>query len=106
MYNFLCKQATCRLILKSLIYRTSLKWKGETLTHDIEGSILMIGDLYGDWREEIVTSLPGEIRIYSTNIPAKDRRTCLMQDPIYRSYICQRSMGYPQAPVPSYYLGE
>ena len=66
----------------------------------------MIGDLYGDWREEIVTSLPGEIRIYSTNIPAKDRRTCLMQDPIYRSYICQRSMGYPQAPVPSYYLGE
>lgn len=25
MYNFLCKQATCRLILKSLIYRTSLK---------------------------------------------------------------------------------
>lgn len=83
-----------------------IKWKGETLTHNIEGSILMIGDLYGDWREEIVTSLPGEIRIYSTNIPAKDRRTCLMQDPIYRSYICQRSMGYPQAPVPSYYLGE
>ena len=25
MYNFLCKQATCRLILKSLIYRTSHK---------------------------------------------------------------------------------
>ena len=68
--------------------------------------ILMIADLYGDWREEIITALPGEIRIYTTNLPAKDRRTTLMQDGIYRSYVAHRSMGYPQAPVPSYYLGE
>lgn len=82
------------------------KWQGETLTKDIEGDILMIADLYGDWREEIVTVLKGEIRIYTTNHPAKDRRVTLMQDPIYRSYIAHRSMGYPQSPVPSYYLGE
>lgn len=36
------------------------KWKGETLTQGIEGDILMIADLYGDWREEIITALPGE----------------------------------------------
>lgn len=83
-----------------------VKWKGETLTQDIEGDILMIADLYGDWREEIVTALPGELRIYATNIPAKDRRVTLMQDDIYRNYVAHRSMGYPQAPVPSYYLGE
>lgn len=83
-----------------------VKWKGETLTQAIEGDILMIADLYGDWREEIITALPGEIRIYTTNLPAKDRRTTLMQDGIYRSYVAHRSMGYPQAPVPSYYLGE
>lgn len=83
-----------------------VKWKGETLTQGIEGDILMIADLYGDWREEIITALPGEIRIYTTNLPAKDRRTTLMQDGIYRSYVTHRSMGYPQAPVPSYYLGE
>lgn len=82
------------------------KWQGETLTEGIEGDILMIADLYGDWREEIVTALKGEIRIYTTNHPAKDRRITLMQDPIYRSYIAHRSMGYPQSPVPSYYLGE
>lgn len=81
-----------------------VKWKGETLTQGIEGDILMIADLYGDWREEIITALPGEIRIYTTNLPAKDRRTTLMQDGIYRSYVAHRSMGYPQAPVPSYYL--
>lgn len=83
-----------------------VKWKGETLTKGIEGDIQMIADLYGDWREEVVTALPGEIRIYTTNIPAKDRRITLMQDGIYRSYVAHRSMGYPQAPVPSYYLGE
>ena len=83
-----------------------VKWKGAELTHSIEGDILMIADLYGDWREEIVTALDGEIRIYTTNIPARDRRVTLMQDPVYRSYIAHRSMGYPQSPVPSYYLGE
>lgn len=82
------------------------KWKGETLTEGIEGDILMIADMEGDWREELITALPGELRIYRTNIPARDRRVTLMQDPLYRSYVAHRSMGYPQAPVTSYYLGE
>lgn len=81
-------------------------WKGETLETGIKGNILMIADITGDWREEVITALPGELRIYKTNHPAKDRRITLMQDPIYRSYILHRSMGYPQAPVPGYYLGE
>ena len=80
-------------------------WKGETVVKGISGDIQMIADLTGDWREELVTSLPGEIRIYHTNIPAKDKRVTLMQDPIYRSYVLQRSQGYPQSPVPGYYLG-
>lgn len=83
-----------------------LKWKGATLTTDIKGDIIMIADVSGDWREEIITALPGEIRIYKTNIPAKDRRITLMQDPIYRSYVLERSQGYPQSPVTGYYLGE
>ncbi len=82
------------------------KWQGEILTEGIEGDIVMIADLDGDWREEVITALPGELRIYRTNIPARDRRVTLMQDPLYRSYVLHRSMGYPQAPVPSYYLGE
>ena len=82
------------------------KWQGDVLTTGIEGDILMIADMEGDWREEIITALPGEIRIYHTNIPATDRRVTLMQDYLYRSYVAHRSMGYPQAPVPSYYLGK
>lgn len=82
------------------------KWQGEALREGIEGDILMIADMEGDWREELITALPGELRIYHTSIPAKDRRVTLMQDPLYRSYILHRSMGYPQSPIPSYYLGE
>ena len=82
-----------------------IKYKGEAMTSGLEGNIMMIADLRGDWREEIVTMLPGELRIYSTTIPAQDRRATLLQDPLYRSYIAHRSMGYDQPPTVSYYLG-
>ena len=83
-----------------------VKWKGDTLTEGIQGDILLIADLEGDWREEVVTCLPGELRIYRTSIPARDRRVTLMQDAVYRLGVAHRAMGYPQSPVPSYYLGE
>ena len=82
------------------------KYKGDTLETKIEGSVIMMADLQGDWREELITIMPGELRIYATAIPAKDRRVCLMQDPFYRAEIVHRSMGYEQSPVTSYYLGE
>ena len=82
-----------------------VKYKGDTLTSNIEGSVIMMADIQGDWREELITILPGELRIYSTSIPATDRRICLMQDPIYRAEVVHRSMGYEQSPVTSYYLG-
>ncbi|MDL2230376.1 silent information regulator protein Sir2, partial [Alistipes sp. OttesenSCG-928-L06] len=82
-----------------------VKYTGEVLTKGIQGNIMMIADLRGDWREEIITMLPGELRIYSTTIPAQGRRVCLLQDPLYRSYIAHRSMGYDQPPTVGYYLG-
>ncbi|MGD9929384.1 MAG: silent information regulator protein Sir2 [Mangrovibacterium sp.] len=81
-------------------------WNGEKITDGITGDIILIADVFGDWREEVITTLPGELRIYHTNIPAVDRKVTLMQDGIYRSYVLQRSQGYPQAPVPSFYLGQ
>ena len=66
---------------------------------------MMMADILGDWREELVTVLPGELRIYTTTIPARDRRICLMQDAVYRAEVAHRSMGYEQSPVTGYYLG-
>ncbi|MFV0536677.1 MAG: silent information regulator protein Sir2 [Dysgonomonas sp.] len=81
-------------------------WKGNKLTDNIKGDIIMTADVLGDWREEVITALPGELRIYTTNYPAKNRMITLLQDAVYRSYVIQRSQGYPQSPVPSFYLGE
>jgi rhamnogalacturonan endolyase len=85
------------------------KWKGGASPSNspdrTEGSVQHVADILGDWREEIVTFLNGELRIYSTTIPAADRRVTLMQDPIYRHDVTHRSMGYPHVPMTSYFLG-
>ena len=78
------------------------KYKGDTVQNGFEGSIMMVGDLFGDWREEIVTVVDGELRVYTTTIPAADRRVTFLQDPLYRSYIYNRSMGYQQSPSPTH----
>lgn len=80
------------------------KWKGSTLAQGLSGPVHQIADLLGDWREEIVTVYEGELRIYSSPIPAADRRVCLMQDPVYRHDVTHRSMGYPHAPQLSHPL--
>lgn len=82
-----------------------VKYKGPIVATGIEGRIVMIADILGDWREELVTVLPGELRVCTTTIPASDRRVCLMQDPVYRADVAHRSMGYEQSPVTGYYLG-
>jgi rhamnogalacturonan endolyase len=83
---------------------TIAKWKGPVLG-STQGAVQHVADIVGDWREEIVTVEQGELRIYSTSIPASDRRVCLMQDPLYRNDVAHRSMGYPHVPMTSYYLG-
>jgi rhamnogalacturonan endolyase len=84
---------------------TIRKYKGPVVTDNIEGTVILMADIRGDWREELITLLPGEMRIYSTTIPATDRRVSLMQDPLYRNMVAHRSMGYEQSPVTSFYLG-
>ena len=77
-------------------------YNGGQLDGRIEGSIKVIADVIGDWREEVITSVAGELRIYSTTIPATDRRVCLMQDDLYRMCMKMNTMGYSQALTLSY----
>ncbi|GJM29543.1 MAG: rhamnogalacturonan endolyase YesW [Cyclobacteriaceae bacterium] len=80
--------------LKEVNYNDRLfKYKGDTLLN-LEGKVLLVADIIGDWREEIVTSLPGELRIYSTNIPTSRKKVCLMQDRQYRLGVADATMGY------------
>ncbi len=99
-------------LLRELVSRRGLaKWNGAGLTPidgvPIEGMVCQVADIEGDWREELVTATGSELRVYSTVIPAADRRVCLMQDPLYRSDVCHHTMGYTDRhyPMTSYYLG-
>ena len=65
----------------------------------VEGHVAAVADILGDWREEVITSAPGQLRIYTTTIPASDRRVCLMQDPLYRMDVAFAAMGYFQVPM-------
>lgn len=65
----------------------------------IAGDIIGIADCMGDWREELIVSVAGELRIYSTTIPATTRRVCLMQDRQYRTGVGMQTMGYLSPPM-------
>ena len=64
-----------------------------------EGTVIGIADCLGDWREELIVSFPGEVRIYSTTIPATSSRVCLMQDRQYRTSVARQTMGYFYPPI-------
>ncbi|MDO8543551.1 MAG: hypothetical protein Q7S40_24180 [Opitutaceae bacterium] len=65
----------------------------------VEGNVVAIADCLGDWREELIVSVPGELRIYSTTIPAASRRVNLMQDRQYRTSVARQTMGYFYPPM-------
>ncbi len=70
-----------------------LKYKGAQIG-EITGRIVGLADVLGDWREEVITAVEGELRIYTTTIPATSRRVALMQDRLYRMDVALASMGY------------
>jgi rhamnogalacturonan endolyase len=74
-----------------------VKYRGAKLGK-IDGRVIAIADILGDWREEIITTVPGELRIYTTAIPASRRNVWLMEDPIYRNNVSHVSMGYLYPP--------
>ena len=65
------------------------------------------GDIFGDWREEVVwrTSNSSALRIYFTPTPTTTRIFTLMHDPMYRVAIAWQNTAYNQPPHPSFFLG-
>ena len=68
-------------------------WHGQAL-QPVEGRVIAVMDCLGDYREEAITCLPGELRIYSTTIPAQERRPCLLEDRQYRMGVVAQTMAY------------
>ncbi len=69
------------------------EWDGAAIQM-IKGRVIGIADSLGDAREELFTSLDGELRIYTTTVPSTSRRPCLMHNRQYRLGVAAQTMGY------------
>jgi len=67
---------------------------------------LTVADVLGDWREEIIGFVNGEIRVCTPVLLSSRRFRTLMHDPLYRLDVSFMTMGYAQIPNPSFYFGE
>ena len=77
-----------------------LKAEGVVSNNGTKGNPCLSGDILGDWREEVIWASKDqtELRIYTTTIPATDRRPTLMNDRQYRLAIAWQNVGYNQPP--------
>ena len=66
------------------------------------GHPILVADILGDWREEFISAERGAFCVWTTGIPAMDRRVTLMRDRTYRSRITMETSGYSQQPIMSY----
>ena len=80
---------------------------GSLTNNDTKATPCYQGDVFGDWREEVIERTPdNNIRIYTTAIPTEWRNYSLWYDHQYRNAMVWQPCGYNQPPHPSYFLGE
>ena len=64
------------------------------------------GDIFGDWREELLVRDGQDLLIYTSNYPTEFRIPTLWHDHQYRQGMVWETIGYNQPPHLSYFLGE
>lgn len=71
------------------------------------GRPVLSGDLFGDWREEVIfrTADNSALRIYMTTDPTNAPLYTLMHDPQYRLSIVWQNVAYNQPPHPGFFIG-
>ena len=74
-------------------------WDGEIHLQPVQGRALAIVDCLGDHREELIVSVRGELRVFSTTIPWTGApRPWLMENRQYRLAVATQTMGYYAQP--------
>jgi rhamnogalacturonan endolyase len=80
---------------------------GGSVTYGSKANPLLVADILGDWREEIIMfdkSDSASINIFTTTTPTKLRVPTLMHDHVYRLSVAWQNVGYNQPPHLGYYL--
>ncbi|TMR21293.1 rhamnogalacturonan lyase [Nonomuraea turkmeniaca] len=79
-----------------------------TLTNNwTKGNPGLVADVFGDWREEMLTRTADSsaIRIFLSTEVTDRKLYTLMHDPQYRVEVARQQTGYNQPAYPSFYLG-
>ncbi|WP_327581154.1 rhamnogalacturonan lyase [Nonomuraea sp. NBC_00507] len=79
-----------------------------TLTNNwTKGNPGLVADVFGDWREELLTRTADSsaIRIFLSTEVTDRKLYTLMHDPQYRVEVARQQTGYNQPAYPSFYLG-
>ncbi len=80
---------------------------GSLTNNDTKSTPCYQGDLFGDWREEVIMRTSNNnIRIYTTTEATPWRNYTLWHDFQYRQAMVWQMCGYNQPPHVSYFLGE
>ncbi len=89
---------------EDVLYRA----EGTVTNNDTKGTPALQADLFGDWREEIVTRTDDStaLRIATTVNVTDHRLRTLQSDPVYRLGVAWQNTSYNQPPHTSYFLGE
>jgi len=88
-------------------YANSRCWMGQgNLNNSSKNNPCFLGDIIGDWREEIVTRTSDKLIIQTTSYPSPHGITTLWADHEYRNAMTWQSVGYNQPPHTSFFLGE
>jgi rhamnogalacturonan endolyase len=81
---------------------------GATTNNGTKSNPALSGDLFGDWREEVMwrTSNNSALRIYTTTNVANSRIYTLLHDPQYRVALAWQNTAYNQPPHPGFFIGD
>ncbi len=101
-----------RRIGKSYIYKWDVDQKRANVFAELDGATCngtkrnpnFLGDIFGDWREEVVLSQGNDLVIYTTTIPTPYRVVTLPHDHAYRMCMTTQNSAYNQPPHIGYYL--
>ena len=85
-----------------------MQTSGVATINDSKKNPCALGDILGDWREELVLRSwdNAELRIYTTTDPTAFRMPSLWYDHAYRQAMVWQPLGYNQPPHVSYFVGE
>lgn len=90
-------------------YNTGLlkQFSGSLTNNDTKATPCYQGDIFGDWREEVMMRTSNNhIRIYTTALTTPWRNYTLWHDHQYRNAMVWQMCGYNQPPHTSYFIGQ